>query len=78
MSDDPVILRPVTEGDLPVLEQFLTDPEATGPFQWLGCPAPEVGNRPDPDSSQRSRGAAEWVTTALPVLPLLTGSVPFR
>ncbi|MET7324924.1 GNAT family protein [Streptomyces sp. NPDC005549] len=40
MSDDPVILRPVVEDDLWVLERFLTDPEATGPFQWLGWSDP--------------------------------------
>ncbi|WP_330330833.1 GNAT family N-acetyltransferase [Streptomyces sp. NBC_00536] len=40
MSDDPVILRPVVEDDLSVLERFLTDPEATGPFQWLGWSDP--------------------------------------
>jgi RimJ/RimL family protein N-acetyltransferase len=40
MSDDPVILRPVVEDDLLMLERFLTDPEATGPFQWLGWSDP--------------------------------------
>jgi RimJ/RimL family protein N-acetyltransferase len=40
MSNDPVILRPVVEDDLSVLERFLTDPEATGPFQWLGWSDP--------------------------------------
>ncbi|MEU0394981.1 GNAT family protein [Streptomyces sp. NPDC006208] len=40
MSDDPVILRPVAEDDLPLLEKFLTDPQATGPFQWLGWSDP--------------------------------------
>ncbi|MFJ4879600.1 GNAT family N-acetyltransferase [Streptomyces sp. NPDC088745] len=40
MSDGPVILRPVVEEDLSVLERFLTDPEATGPFQWLGWSDP--------------------------------------
>ncbi|MFD9130693.1 GNAT family N-acetyltransferase [Kitasatospora sp. NPDC059571] len=40
MSDDPVILRPVFEADLPLLESFLTDPEATGPFQWHGWSDP--------------------------------------
>lgn len=40
MSDDPVILRPVFEDDLPLLESFLTDPEATGPFQWHGWTDP--------------------------------------
>ncbi|MFI6001934.1 hypothetical protein ACIA98_16160 [Streptomyces sp. NPDC051366] len=28
------------EDDLPVLERFLTDPVATGPFQWLGWSDP--------------------------------------
>ena len=37
MSDDAsVILRPADEDDLPLLERFLDDPEATGPFQWFG------------------------------------------
>ncbi|MGW1189566.1 GNAT family N-acetyltransferase [Streptomyces sp. NPDC002559] len=40
MSDDPVILRPVAEDDLPVLEQFLTDPGAAGTFQWMGWSDP--------------------------------------
>ncbi|MBT2364978.1 GNAT family N-acetyltransferase [Streptomyces sp. ISL-10] len=40
MNDGPVILRPATEDDLPVLKRFLTDPEATGPFQWLGWSDP--------------------------------------
>ncbi|MER5726836.1 GNAT family protein [Streptomyces sp. NPDC002138] len=40
MSEDPVILRPVVEADLPLLERFLTDPVATGPFQWLGWSDP--------------------------------------
>lgn len=35
-NDHTVILRPVREDDLPVLELFLTDPEAGGPFQWYG------------------------------------------
>lgn len=40
MSDDPVMLRPVFEDDLPLLERFLTDPESTGPFQWYGWSDP--------------------------------------
>ncbi|MGE7436301.1 MULTISPECIES: GNAT family N-acetyltransferase [Kitasatospora] len=40
MSDDRVILRPVREDDLPILEQFLLAPEATGPFQWHGWTDP--------------------------------------
>ncbi|MBH5335626.1 GNAT family N-acetyltransferase [Streptomyces pactum] len=40
MSDDSVMLRPVAEDDLPLLERFLTDPEATGPFQWRGWSDP--------------------------------------
>lgn len=40
MTDDPVILRAVGEDDLPLLERFLTDPEATGPFQWTGWSDP--------------------------------------
>ncbi|MER5545612.1 GNAT family N-acetyltransferase [Streptomyces sp. NPDC001118] len=33
-------LRPVGEEDLPLLERFLTDPVAAGPFQWYGYPDP--------------------------------------
>lgn len=40
VTDGPVILRPVREDDLPMLERFLTDPEATGPFQWFGWSDP--------------------------------------
>ncbi|KJK58258.1 GNAT family N-acetyltransferase [Saccharothrix sp. ST-888] len=40
MSDDSVMLRPVHEDDLPILEQFLLDPTATGPFQWYGWSDP--------------------------------------
>lgn len=40
MSDEPVLLRPVAEDDLPLLQRFLTDPEATGPYQWLGWSDP--------------------------------------
>lgn len=40
MSDDPVVLRPVLEDDLSVLEQFLMDPGLTGEFQWQGWSDP--------------------------------------
>ncbi|WP_326674325.1 MULTISPECIES: GNAT family N-acetyltransferase [unclassified Streptomyces] len=40
MTDDALQLRPVAEDDLPVLERFLTEPQATGPFQWLGWSDP--------------------------------------
>jgi RimJ/RimL family protein N-acetyltransferase len=40
MSDDQVQLRPVVEDDLLLLERFLLDPEATGPFQWRGWSDP--------------------------------------
>jgi RimJ/RimL family protein N-acetyltransferase len=33
---DHVILRPVAEDDLTVMERFLTDPEESSPFQWFG------------------------------------------
>jgi RimJ/RimL family protein N-acetyltransferase len=33
---DHVILRPVTEDDLSVMELFLTDPEEASRFQWYG------------------------------------------
>jgi RimJ/RimL family protein N-acetyltransferase len=34
--DDEVALRPVSEADLTVLDRILTDPDASGPFQWHG------------------------------------------
>jgi RimJ/RimL family protein N-acetyltransferase len=40
MSEDPVVLRPVTESDLSMFEQFLTDPQASGLFQWYGWADP--------------------------------------
>jgi RimJ/RimL family protein N-acetyltransferase len=40
MSDDAVRLRPVREDDLSVLDVFLVDPEAAGPFSWFGWADP--------------------------------------
>jgi RimJ/RimL family protein N-acetyltransferase len=40
MSDEAVVLRPVREGDLPLLERFLLEPETAGPFQWYGWTDP--------------------------------------
>ncbi|MFI7297757.1 GNAT family N-acetyltransferase [Streptomyces sp. NPDC050121] len=40
MIDDTVRLRPVREDDLLMLEQFLVDPEAAGPFSWFGWADP--------------------------------------
>lgn len=40
-----MVLRPVAEDDLVVLDRFLTDPEATGPFQWLGWSDPRRWRR---------------------------------
>jgi RimJ/RimL family protein N-acetyltransferase len=31
-----IFLRPATEDDLAMLDRFLTDPHATGAFQWYG------------------------------------------
>ncbi|KUJ67070.1 alanine acetyltransferase [Streptomyces albus subsp. albus] len=45
MSDESVILRPVFEDDLPVLEEFLAGPAATGPFQWMGWSDPHRWRR---------------------------------
>ncbi|MFD9220081.1 GNAT family N-acetyltransferase [Streptomyces sp. NPDC060064] len=45
MSDDHVTLRPMAEPDLPLLERFLTEPEAAGPFQWHGWSDPGVWRR---------------------------------
>ncbi|MFF3906177.1 GNAT family N-acetyltransferase [Streptomyces sp. NPDC001848] len=36
MTIEHVTLRPVAEDDLPVMERFLTDPEAASSFQWFG------------------------------------------
>ena len=36
MTIERVTLRPVAEDDLPVMEHFLTNPEAASPFQWFG------------------------------------------
>jgi RimJ/RimL family protein N-acetyltransferase len=60
MSDDAsVILRPARESDLPLLERFLTDPDATGPVQWYGWSDPARFRRrrqenglPSPDGGQ--------------------------
>ncbi|MGW7543904.1 GNAT family N-acetyltransferase [Streptomyces sp. NPDC054770] len=42
MSDDAsVILRPAREGDLPLLERFLLDPETASRFQWFGWQDPD-------------------------------------
>jgi RimJ/RimL family protein N-acetyltransferase len=35
----------VTAEDLPLLERFLTDPEAAGPFQWQGWADPALWRR---------------------------------
>ncbi|MER6953047.1 MULTISPECIES: GNAT family protein [unclassified Streptomyces] len=40
MIDDTVRLRPVSEGDLSMLELFMVDPEAAGPFAWFGWTDP--------------------------------------
>jgi len=34
--DDRVLLRPVEEADLFVLDRFMMEPEATGPLEWYG------------------------------------------
>jgi RimJ/RimL family protein N-acetyltransferase len=36
VDSDRVMLRPVKEDDLPVLDRFLMEPEASGPFEWHG------------------------------------------
>jgi RimJ/RimL family protein N-acetyltransferase len=43
--NDHVSLRPVAEDDLPVLDRFLTDPEAAGPFAWFGFADPRPVRR---------------------------------
>jgi len=34
--DDQMTLRPLSEDDLPMLEELTQDPERTGEFQWFG------------------------------------------
>lgn len=38
--DDRLLLRPVTEDDLPVLEALTNDPDSTGPYAWFGWRTP--------------------------------------
>ncbi|MEV7780638.1 GNAT family protein [Kitasatospora sp. NPDC088351] len=45
MSDEPVILRPLSEADLVTVEQLLLDPEAVGPLQWFGWSDPGRSRR---------------------------------
>lgn len=39
------MLRPVAEGDLPMLERFSIDPAAAGPFEWHGWSNPAQWRR---------------------------------
>lgn len=43
--DDQVMLRPVTEADLPMLHKLTQDPEATGEFEWAGWSDPHGWRR---------------------------------
>jgi RimJ/RimL family protein N-acetyltransferase len=40
--DDPVVLRPVAEDDLAVLERLTNTPEGTGPHEWYGWSDPHL------------------------------------
>ncbi|MEU6232319.1 GNAT family protein [Kitasatospora sp. NPDC047058] len=40
MTDEQVILRPISETDLTALEQLVLDPAAIGPLQWYGWSDP--------------------------------------
>lgn len=42
---DSVTLRPITEDDLPVINGHLSDPAASGPYQWFGFPDPHRWRR---------------------------------
>ena len=42
VMDDQVVLRPVTEADLAVLERLTNTPEGTGPHEWHGWHDPHV------------------------------------
>jgi hypothetical protein len=43
--DHQVVLRPVTESDLPVLHKLTKDPETTGEFEWSGWSDPHSWRR---------------------------------
>ncbi|MEU0940849.1 MULTISPECIES: GNAT family protein [unclassified Embleya] len=45
MSGDQVSLRPAAEADIPLLERFLIDPDAAGPFGWYGWSDPNGWRR---------------------------------
>ncbi|MYW02983.1 GNAT family protein [Streptomyces sp. SID3343] len=64
MSEDPVVLRPVTEADLSMIEQFLTDPEASGPFQWYGWGDPGRVRRQWAENGLLSDGAGRLTVAA--------------
>jgi RimJ/RimL family protein N-acetyltransferase len=44
-GDEGVVLRPVGEDDLPVLDRFFTDPAYAAPFQWYGWSNPRAWRR---------------------------------
>ncbi|MFI0895378.1 GNAT family N-acetyltransferase [Streptomyces sp. NPDC020983] len=44
-APDAVSLRPITEDDLPVINGHLSDPVASGPFQWFGWSDPHRWKR---------------------------------
>jgi hypothetical protein len=43
--DDPVVLRPVIEDDLPWLDRLRNDPAGTGPHEWPGWRDPGAQRR---------------------------------
>lgn len=40
MDPLPVRLRPFAESDLELFDRFATDPEVSGPFEWVGFKSP--------------------------------------
>ncbi|MEV5880572.1 GNAT family protein [Streptomyces sp. NPDC052101] len=64
MTDETVGLRPVRETDLPMLERFLTDPAAAGPFQWYGYPDPGRFRRRWAENGMLGEDGGQLIVTA--------------
>lgn len=45
MGDEPVVLRPIEDGDLSALARLDADRDACEPFQWFGFRSPTVRRR---------------------------------
>ncbi|WP_331766493.1 GNAT family protein [Embleya sp. NBC_00896] len=64
MSDDPVILRPAREDDLALFELFVTDPDATGRFQWQGWSDPGRWRRTWAENGLLGEDAGQLIVAA--------------